>query len=161
MIYRAIEPQDAAALIELRGRTRENAIPADALARMGITTESIGAKLRGGVHWGWLCEDEGRLAGFAMGDGSSGELLVIAVAPEFEGRGIGSQLLTSVEQWLWSRGWDELWLWTDVDENRRAFSFYLRHGWRKSEVKDGALYLKKTRPNPTAEPFPQPRAGSS
>lgn len=151
MTFRAIEPQDAAALIELRGRTRENAIPADALAKMGITIESIGAKLRG-PHRGWLCEAEGRLAGFAMGDGSSGELLVIAVAPEFEGRGIGSQLLASVEEWLWSCGWEALWLWTDVDESRRAFSFYLHHGWRKSEVKDGALYLRKQRPKQPHSP---------
>jgi GNAT superfamily N-acetyltransferase len=142
MTFRAIESRDAEALIHLRGRTRENSISADALGKMGITTESIGAKLRS-THRGWLCEEDDRLAGFAMGDGSSGELWVIAVAPEFEGRGIGSRLLASVEEWLWSRGWDTLWLWTDVDESRRAFSFYLHHGWRKSEVKDGVLYLRK------------------
>lgn len=146
MIFRAIESHDAAALIELRGRTRENAISADALGKMGITTESIGEKLRS-THRGWLCEAEGRLAGFAVGDGNSGELWVIAVAPEFEGRGIGSQLLASVEQWLWSCGWDALWLWTDADESRRAYSFYLDHGWRKSKVKDGALYMRKKRPD--------------
>jgi GNAT superfamily N-acetyltransferase len=146
MILRAIEPQDAAALIELRGRTRENAISAAALAQMGITPESLGAKLRG-THRGWLCEEDGRLAGFAMGDSSSGELWVIAVAPEFEGRGIGSRLLAFVEQWLWSCGWDALWLWTDVEESRRAFAFYLHHGWFKSEAKDGALYLRKKRPS--------------
>lgn len=146
MIFRAIESQDAAAVIELRGRTRQNAISADALGKMGITTESIGSKLRG-TYCGWLCEEEGRLAGFAIGDESSGELWGIAVAPEFEGRGIGSQLLASVEQWLWSRGWNALWLWTDVDESRRAFSFYLHHGWHKSEVKGGALCMRKKRPN--------------
>jgi GNAT superfamily N-acetyltransferase len=151
MTFRAIEPQDAAALIELRSRTRENAISADALGKMGITTESLGAKLRS-THRGWLCETEGRLAGFAMGDSSSGELWVIAVAPEFEGHGIGSRLLASVEQWLWSCGWDALWLWTDVDESRRAFAFYLHHGWLKGEVRNGAHYLRKKKPSHSPEP---------
>ncbi len=146
MTFRAIEPQDAAALIQLRGRTRENAISADALGKIGITVESIGEKLRH-THRGWLCEEAGNLAGFAMGDRSNGELWVIAVAPEFEGRGIGSQLLSLVEDWLWSCGWETLWLWTDADERRRAFSFYLRHGWLKNETKDGVVTLKKQRPN--------------
>ena len=148
MTLRAVEPGDAAALIELRGRTRENAISEEALAEMGISAASVAQKLRS-THRGWLCEEENRLAGFAIGDGSSGELWVIAVAPEFEGHGIGSQLLASVENWLWACGWDALWLWTDVDESRRAFSFYLRHGWSKAEVKDGALYMRKKRPNKT------------
>ena len=145
MTFRAIEPRDAAALIELRARTRENAISVEALARMAITAESVAQKLHG-THRGWLCEVGDRIAGFAVGDGSSGELWVIAVAPEFEGRGIGSQLLASVEDWLWACGCDALWLWTDIDESRRAFSFYLRHGWLKAEVKDGVLYMRKQRP---------------
>lgn len=148
MILRAIEPGDAAALIELRGRTRENAISKEALMRLDITADSVAQKLRS-THRGWLCEEDGAVAGFAIGDGSSGELWVIAVAPEFEGRGLGSQLLASVEDWLWTCGWDALWLWTDVDETRRAFSFYLRHGWLKAEVKDGALIMRKKRPGPT------------
>lgn len=144
MILRTIEPADAPALIELRGRTRENALSAETLAQMGITAESVAARLRS-THRGWLCEVDRCLAGFAMGDRQSGELWVIAVAPEFEGRGIGSQLLAAVERWLWSCGWEALWLWTDVDESRRAYSFYLRHGWVKTEVKEGALYMRKER----------------
>ncbi len=142
-----MEARDVAALIELRGRTRENAISAEALAGIGVTAESVAQKLQS-THRGWLCEVDGRLAGFAIGDGSSGELWVIAVAPEFEGRGIGSRLLAAVEAWLWSCGCEALWLWTDADESRRAYSFYLRHGWQKGEMKDGALYLRKNRPNP-------------
>ncbi len=151
MTLRVIEPGDAGALIALRGRTRENAISVDALAGMGITAESVARKLQS-THRGWLCEEDGRVLGFAIGDGSSGELWVIAVAPEVEGRGIGSRLLASVEEWLWTCGRDTLWLWTDTDESRRAFTFYLRHGWVKTEVKDGVLHLRKKRPAQAPEP---------
>ncbi len=149
--FRAIEPEDIPALIALRGRTRENAISPEALARLGITAESVTHKLRS-THRGWLVEEEGRVAGFAMGDASNGELWVIAVAPEHEGCGIGSQLLASVEAWLWTCGWDALWLSTDVDESRRAFSFYVRHGWSKAEAKDDVLVLRKQRPDHAPTP---------
>ena len=145
MNLRRIEPEDTAALIELRGRTRENAISEEALRRMGITAAGV-ARMLGSTHRGWLVEDQGRVAGFAIGDGSSGELWVIAVAPEFEGRGIGSRLLAQVESWLRTCGWETLWLWTDVDERRRAFAFYLRHGLSKVEVKDGRLFMQKKLP---------------
>jgi GNAT superfamily N-acetyltransferase len=104
------------------------------------------------THRGWSCEVEGRIVGFAIGDGKSGELWVIAVLPAFEGRGIGSRLLLLVEDWLWSLGWERIWLWTSTDERLRAFSFYVRHGWLESEIKDGALYMRKKRPNKAPEP---------
>jgi GNAT superfamily N-acetyltransferase len=147
MTFRAIDAQDLPALIALRARTRENAISVEALTRMGITAASVTQKLQS-THRGWLIEFDGCPAGFAIGDGSTGELWVLAVAPEFEGRGIGSQLLEVTENWLWSLGWDALWLWTSVDESRRAFSFYLHRGWTKAEVRDGAFFLRKTKPNP-------------
>jgi ribosomal protein S18 acetylase RimI-like enzyme len=49
---------------------------------------------------------------------------VIAVLKEYEGNGIGRRLLRLVEDWLFSEGWDELWLTTDRDETLRAVGFY-------------------------------------
>lgn len=144
MNFRKIELNDVPALIVLRGQTRENAISPEELADLGITPARVVEYLQT-THQGWLCEADGKIVGFAIGDGSTGELWVIAVAPEFEGRGIGSRLLSLVETWLWAQGQASLWLWTDIDESRRAFSFYRRHGWEKDRVEDGALYLKKQR----------------
>lgn len=151
MKVRPIQNTDVAALIELRGRTRENALSPHDLRVMGISEDSVIDKLATS-HRGWLCEEEGRTIGFAIGDGQTGEPWVVAVLPEFEGRGIGSKLLALVEEWLWSLSWNELWLWTSADESRRAFQFYIRHGWRKSEVKDGVLLMRKPRPNQTPQP---------
>jgi GNAT superfamily N-acetyltransferase len=127
MNLRAIESQDLSEIIRVRGATRENPFSREALQQIGVTEESI-AEWLGTTHRGWLCEDDGRIVGFAIGDGSTGELWVIAVLPGSEGLGIGSQLLAAVEDWLASLGWQEFWLWASSDPGTRAFPFYLNHG---------------------------------
>ncbi len=144
MNIRGIESTDLPEIIEVRGLTRENPFSRDDLRKLGITEESVAEMLRI-THRGWLCELDGKIVGFAMGDGKIGEFWVIAVLPEFEGRGIGSQLLAAIEGWLSSEGWSEFWLWTSSDKNRRAFGFYTRHGWIVSKTKADIVYMKKKR----------------
>ena len=69
--YRKAVPGDSAECIVLRGRTRQNSVSAGRLASLGITAES----------WGF-----------------TGEVVVLAVLPEFEGQGIGKTLLSKVVQ---------------------------------------------------------------
>lgn len=142
MKIRLIEPKDLSAIFDLRAVTRENPLSRDELRLMGITEKSTAKSLRT-THRGWLCEDEGKITGFAIGDGQTGELSVIAVLPEYEGQGIGTQLLAEVEGWMASAGRKEFWLWTWSDPKTRAYSFYLNRGWQVSEVKTGVVYMKK------------------
>ena len=100
---REITPDDVPSLLAVRIATRENTYTMDQLRELGITAESVRALL-GKTHRGWLCEDEGRVVGFSMGNKQHGEIWVIAVLPEYEGRGIGARLLTLVEDWLSSDG---------------------------------------------------------
>jgi GNAT superfamily N-acetyltransferase len=146
MNYRPVTCADIPALFAVRTATDENNLTREQLTRLGITEESVGEKLRGSYK-GWLCESDGRVVGFAMGDRSTGELWVIAVLPEHVGRGIGSALLRRVEEWLWDAGCGELWLTTDVDPRLRAYSFYRRHGWVDDAIRDGLRYMKKPRPD--------------
>jgi len=143
---RLIETKDLSAIIDLRASTRENRISRNELRKRGITEESTTELLRT-THRGWLCEAEGKVLGFAIGDGKTGELWVIAVLPDFEGKGIGVRLIKMVEEWLWSLGWQEIWLWTSSDPNTRANQYYLKQGWHVTETKDHILYLRKKRPN--------------
>jgi len=142
LVYREMLPDDVPAVFLVRIATRENQFTRERLAELGITEESVRSMLAG-THRGWVCEEDGRIVGFAMGDRTTGELWVIAVLPEHEGRGIGTQLLARVEEWLASLGRRELWLWTSPDRALRAYHFYRRHGWVESAEKDGQLIMKK------------------
>ncbi len=96
---------------------------------------------------GWLCEASERVVGFAMGDRSNGEVQVVAVLPEYEGRGIGKSLLTRVQTWLFSEGHEEIWLLANPDPNLRAHGFYRKLGWRATgslREDDEVMKLRRT-----------------
>jgi GNAT superfamily N-acetyltransferase len=158
MNFREIVSNDVPALFDVRVAAKENSFSREALYAAGITEESV-RKMLQTTHQGWLCEDREKVVGFAMGDGQTGELWVIAVLPEFEGKGIGSRLLSLVEEWLWSTGHTELWLWTSIDPKLRAYSFYRKRGWEDSEIKGDIRYMKKKQPNPESSVSAQPDTG--
>lgn len=145
MLFREIGPDDAGALFAVRTATRENRLSREDLAARGITEQTVWNRLAGSFR-GWLCEDDGSVVGFAMGDGATGELEVIAVLPEHEGRGIGMRLIELVETWLAYRGWRELWLYTDPDPTLRAYGFYRARGWVDAGLKGGNRVMKKRLP---------------
>jgi ribosomal protein S18 acetylase RimI-like enzyme len=146
LTFREITHDDVPLLFGVRVATHENAYTMEELDRLGINEESVSAMI-GTTHRGWLCEEDDRVVGFAMGHRENGEMWVIAVLPDYEGRGIGAELLTRVEDWLWSEGWTEVWLTTDVDASLRAYGFYKKQRWVDREVRNGLRYMKKTNPN--------------
>jgi GNAT superfamily N-acetyltransferase len=101
--FRPIADGDVGALFDVRTRTRENSYTLAELHRLGITPESVRARLAT-TFAGWLCADGDRVVAFAMADRSAGELWVIAVLSEYEGRGIGGELMRRAEEWLWTSG---------------------------------------------------------
>lgn len=151
MRSREITASDVDDLFTVRIATRENALSREQLTALGITEDTVLTMLAT-THRGWLCEQDGRVVGFAMGNRANGEMWVIAVLPDHEGRGIGAELLIRVEDWLWSEGWDQVWLTTDVDSTLRAYGFYRRHGWLDHEVKNGLRYMRKTKPHKSGQP---------
>ncbi len=142
-LIRQIEVADIPDLFSVRTATDENHLTLEDLAEIDITETSVKAKLLGSYK-GWLCEDEGEVVGFAIGDRSSGEMWVIAVLPSYIRQGIGGALLAKVDEWLFSQGCSELWLVTDLDTKLRAYSFYRKHGWMDWKIDDGLRYMKKS-----------------
>ena len=112
---------------------RENRYSLEALQAEGITEDSVIALL-GTTHKGWVCEIDGHVVGFSMGNRSNGEFWVIAVLPEFEGRGIGRRLMELVVEWLWASDCREIWLWTSPDITTRAYALYRKFGWEDCGV---------------------------
>ena len=128
--YRQMQISDLPAALAVRLSTVENAITKEALeSDYGITPQSLSEAMKSHVK-GWLSEASGRVVGFAMGDRSNGEVQVVAVLPEYEGRGIGKSLLTRVQAWLFSEGHEAIWLLANPDPNIRAHGFYRKLGWR-------------------------------
>jgi len=147
--YRPMLIDDLPAAFAVRLSTIENAITMERLeSDYGITPQSLAAAMRSDVK-GWLCEDAGKVVGFAMGDLSNGEVGVVAVLPGYEGRGIGKNLLTLVQNWLFSGGHSEIWLLSNPDSTIRAHGFYRKLGWRAVGERRGdneVMKLRKTDP---------------
>ena len=141
---RQIELADVPTLFRVRTSTDENRLTLEELAALGINETSVKNKLLG-TYRGWLCEDNGNIVGFAMGDRATGEMWVIAVLPSHIHQGIGSSLLAQIEAWLFSAGCSEIWLTTDLDVRLRAYSFYRNRGWTDWKIEQGNRYMKKTK----------------
>jgi GNAT superfamily N-acetyltransferase len=151
LLFRETLPSDIEGLFSVRARTRESAISKEALASIGITPNSIAEQMASGRLKGWGCLHGSTLVGFCNGDGETGEVLVLAVLPEYERRGIGSSLLSRVVEWLRSAGCNTLWLAASPDTRIRAHGFYRSLGWRpngKTEQNgDEILVLEFNRSN--------------
>ena len=132
LTFRETLPSDVAEIFAVRARTRENPVSQEQLAELGITPEVIAEHIAGGRIKGWICAHESDLVGFCNGDGQTGEVLVLAVLPEHENKGIGSKLLAHVVEWLRSIGFNTLWLAASPDAATRAHGFYRSLGWRPS-----------------------------
>lgn len=129
LLYRQASHRDVDALFEVRSKTRENPISKARLAEMGITRSSIVEGFALSQLYGWVCVDRAAVIGFCIGDIESGEVLVLAVLPSYEGRGIGRQLLGRVVEELKEQGHPVPWLAADGNAAVRAHGFYRRLGW--------------------------------
>ena len=94
LLFRETLPSDIEGLFSVRARTRESAISKEGLASIGITAESIAKQMASGRLKGWVCLHGSTLVGFCNGDGETGEVLVLAMLPDYECRGIGTSLLS-------------------------------------------------------------------
>ncbi|WMJ68281.1 GNAT family N-acetyltransferase [Stenotrophomonas sp. 24(2023)] len=129
---------DAAACIDLRGRTRENAFSADQLAALGITAESWAEGIAAGDFIGRIALDGEQMVGYGFADRESGEVLVLALLPSHEGRGIGQRLLEEVVALARDAGHQRLFLACSADPRSRSHGFYRHLGWHPTGEIDDA-----------------------
>ena len=135
--FRPATARDIASCIDIRGRTRENAIPAARLAQLGITEASWSGQVQRGELQGFVVEDGSTLVGYCFGDVATGEIVVLALLPTHEGLGLGRQLLTSTVDHLRSLGHARLFLGCSDDPSHRSHGFYRRLGWQPTGERDG------------------------
>jgi GNAT superfamily N-acetyltransferase len=136
LTYRRAVPSDIAACIELRGKTRENAVSVERLKQLGITQASWGADVASGDLPGHVCIDDGRIVGYIFADKNTGEVVVLALLPEWEGKGIGKKLLEMMVTDLTKVGFRRLFLGCSSDPNVRSHGFYRHLGWKSTGTFD-------------------------
>jgi ribosomal protein S18 acetylase RimI-like enzyme len=134
--FKPAPPDFAPEYVLLRGLTRENAISEDRLRELGITAESWAQDIRSGELQGIVAFSDQQMVGYCFGNSRSGEVVVLAVHPAFEGQGIGRRLLTLVVELLHSHGHERLFLGCSSDPAVRSYGFYRHLGWRSTGTVD-------------------------
>lgn len=136
-VFRPAVPADAAMCIEIRGRTRENTFSAAELQALGITQASWSEGIEDGSLPGVIACVDGRMAGYCFGDRDSGEIVVLALLPEHEGKGLGKALLQHVVEDFRRLGMHRLFLGCSSDPLVRSHGFYRHLGWQPTgEIDD-------------------------
>lgn len=136
ILYHKTLSSDFKQCIEVRSQTRQNPVSEAQLAEYGITAESQGPLFDDGTIVGFVAESENRIIGFCSGHTQTGEVLVLALLPEFENLGIGKKLLESVVHLLFDSGFKRLWLAASPDPAIRAHGFYRHLGWQFTGKED-------------------------
>lgn len=145
---RAAVQDDAPECVRLRGQTRENAVSEERLRAVGITAASWAEDIRSGALPGVVCRSAGRMVGYCFGAAQTGEVVVLALLPAYEGQGLGRQLLDRVVTLLRAHGHERLFLGCAADPAVRSYGFYRRLGWRSTgsvdRLGDEVLELRLT-----------------
>jgi len=152
MKYRRTEPTDIERTYSVRARTRQNAMSRAQLISAGFDPESVSRSFSNGEFVGWVCEAGTDVVGFATGNTRTGEVLVVAVLPEYEGQGIGKTLLSLLVGSMTEQGCSTFWLQASPDPDVRAHGFYRANGWapsgRRTSSGDEILELVSLRAPP-------------
>ncbi|MCG8433305.1 MAG: GNAT family N-acetyltransferase [Gammaproteobacteria bacterium] len=128
MLIREAKEQDIDAIFKVRIAVRENILTYEQLAERGITPDSVLKMLQTDCK-AWVVTDEDAVVGFSLADRTEREILALFVLPEYEGRGLGSQLLDKAMEWLLNVGRETIWLRTGPGTD--AYAFYIKRGWRE------------------------------
>jgi GNAT superfamily N-acetyltransferase len=134
--FRKAVADDAAECVKLRGKTRENAVSVERLASLGISEKSWAEHIKSGELPGHLCVCDGHIAGYCFGSRETGEIVVLALHPDFEAQGIGRKLLGQTIGTLLGFGHTRLFLGCSTDPTSRSYGFYRHLGWRSTAQLD-------------------------
>lgn len=136
LLFRRALPEDAVECVAMRGKTRQNAFSEEQLRSIGVTEETWKNGIESGSLPGHVCISDGTMVGYCFGEQDTGEIVVLAVLPDFENRGVGRELLKRTAGKLAELGHDRLFLACSPDPKSRSHGFYRHLGWRSTETFD-------------------------
>ena len=122
MVFRHAETSDVKNMLLIRNAVRENVLSDPALVPDTDLEKYINHRGKG-----WVCFDEGRMAGFCIADLIDDNIWALFVLPGMEGKGIGKKLQTIMLDWYFTN--DKQLVWLSTQKNSRAEKFYRLTGW--------------------------------
>jgi ribosomal protein S18 acetylase RimI-like enzyme len=84
----------------------------------------------------YVCLEGDSLVGYVFADKHTGEIVVLALLPEWEGKGIGRKLLAMMVADLAKLGLQRLFLGCSSDPKVRSCGFYRHLGWKSTGTFD-------------------------
>lgn len=144
MIFSRATLDDIAAMSAIRLLVKENV-----LSNPARITQQMYVDYLDKLGRGWVCKMDGVVVGFSYAASADASIWALFVHPDFEGRGIGKQLLALATGWLFAGGASAVGLSTGA--NTRAARFYAAQGWQ-SVVSDhpGDLAYSLPAPSPVS-----------
>lgn len=119
------------------------AVKENALSNPALVTEQDYVDFLSQRGKGWVCEEDGRLVGFAIGDLEKHNVWALFVLPGYEGQGIGRELLITLLDWYYGETRETIWLSTAADT--RAAEFYRSFGFTETgKMPNGELKFELT-----------------
>ncbi|MCH5717107.1 GNAT family N-acetyltransferase [Niabella hibiscisoli] len=125
MIIRQAEIEDIPQIQIIRNAVKENR-----LSDPGLVTNEDCAHFIKERGKGWVCEENGKLTGFAIADLQDHNIWALFVHPDCEHRGVGKLLHDTMMNWYFTQTTQTVWLGTAP--GTRAANFYRKAGWKET-----------------------------
>ena len=127
MQFREATIQDIPGIQRVRNSVKENVLSDPNLVTDADCIDYITRRGKG-----WVCEDDGKIVGFAVADVVGNNIWALFLEPEFEGKRIGRKLHQLMMDWYFSQTNKTVWLSTAPAS--RAERFYRKAGWIEAGV---------------------------
>jgi Acetyltransferases len=136
VVYRVAHTNDIPQLSDIRLSVKENVLSNPALVTEKDYIDYLTVRGRG-----WVCEINGTIVGFSIGDLQDNNVWALFIQPGYEGKGIGRELMRLLLQWYFANTNKPIWLSTAPDS--RAEKFYRKYGWQETgQTKNGELVFE-------------------
>ena len=139
-VIRLAKLADIDTIFKIRTSVRENHLSQDQLTEIGLTPEAI-SQATSETPCTWVAEVSGVPVGFSMVDIEEGCVFAVFVLPEFEGYGLGRNLMHKAETFLFQRHQK---IWLETAEASRASGCYRKLGWQPvKNLPEGDIRFEK------------------
>ena len=124
MHYREATINDVKQIQEVRNSVKENVLSDPSLVTDNDCIDYLARRGKG-----WICEDDGKIIGFAIADLRAHNIWALFLRPEAENKGIGKTLHNLMLNWYFSQTDETVWL--STAPRSRAEGFYRKMGWEE------------------------------